>query len=285
MRQNSSMLGTLQRYLFGRSVEIPEALWAEELRALPLLHQLDAPVLQRLRALCGRFLAEKTMIGAAGLQLSAPMELHIATQACLPILHLGLRWYRGWRGIVVYPAAFRVRRKVHEESGLVHEIDADLTGEAWKGGPVVLSWEAAAADPLRSSDRPHGPASNVVIHEFAHKLDLLDGDADGTPPFDRRVHGDLDRATWQKVLDDAFERFCAELDLVEGEIAPNVDPDSVDADRYYAHLPLDPYAATDTAEFFAVSSEAYFLRPEQIRAAFPPWYELLHRFYRGGTGT
>ena len=67
------------------------------------------------------------------------MELHIAAQACIPVLHLGLGWYRGWSGIVVYPASFRVRRKIQEENGVVHELNMDLSGEAWKGGPVVLS--------------------------------------------------------------------------------------------------------------------------------------------------
>lgn len=275
------MIATLRRLLGRQAVEIPQSLWDRQLQALPLLHQWDTQEREQLRALCAQFLAQKTMVGVAGLQLSAPMALHIATQACLPVLRLGLRWYRGWRGIVVYPAAFRVRRKQHDDAGLVHEIVADLSGEAWEGGPVVLSWEdAAGPDPCAPHDAgPH--ASNVVIHEFAHKLDLLDGDADGTPPFDPRLHAGLHRRKWQEVLEDSFERFCAEVDLVESEIPRNLDPESAQADRFYAHLPLDPYAATDHAEFFAVSSEAYFLHPAQVSAAFPAWYELLQRFYRG----
>jgi len=246
-----------------------------------LLGQRDPTERELLRALCARFLTQKTMTGVAGLQLTAPMALHIATQACLPILRLGLHWYQGWSGIVVYPAAFRVRRQLHDAIGLVQDVDLDLSGEAWEGGPVVLSWQDAAM-PDAGAARPTGPhASNVVIHEFAHKIDLLDGQADGTPPFDPRLHPSLQRRHWQRTLHDAYERFCAEVELVESEIPRDVDPESAEADRYYAHLPLDPYAGTDHAEFFAVSSEAYFLRPTQIGAAFPLWYELLERFYRG----
>jgi len=274
------MLAALRRLLSRRAPEISQPLWDRQLRALPLLQQLGRAERELLRALCAQFLAQKTMIGVAGLQLSAPMALHIATQACLPILRLGLHWYRGWSGIVVYPAAFRVRRNQHDASGLVHEIDAELSGEAWEGGPVVLSWQDAAM-PIPGVPQQSSHAANVVIHEFAHKIDLLDGEADGTPPFDPRLHASLHRQRWQSVLEDAYERFCAEVDLVESEIPGDVDPESAQADRYFARLPLDPYACTDHAEFFAVSSEAYFMRPDRISAAFPLWYDLLHRFYRG----
>ena len=118
------------------------------------------------------------------------MRVAIAAQACLPILELGLDWYAGWTGIVVYPGDFRVRRTETDEDGVVHEWDDELAGEAMPGGPVVLSWDAAAND----------PQINVVIHEFAHKLDMLNGAADGVPPLHpghgrarpgRRVRGGL----------------------------------------------------------------------------------------------
>jgi len=273
------MLPILGRHFSRRSARISDGLWEAQLRAFPVLARLEMPTLQHLRAMCERFLARKSMVGVRGLELTAPMELHIAAQACLPILHLGLGWYRTWSGIVVYPSTFRVRRKIQEASGVVHEFDADLSGEAWKGGPVVLSWEDATVQDGPDRERQKGPAHNLVIHEFVHQLDLLDGEADGAPPFDRRLHPGLDRSRWRIVLEDAFERFCAEVQMVESEIPRGVDPESTDGDRYYARLPLDAYAATDTAEFFAVSSEAYFLRPNELSAAFPQWFELLRRFY------
>jgi len=275
------MLPIFGRHFFRRPARISEALWTAELRSFAVLQQFDAPTLQHLRAMCEQFLASKSMVGVRGLELTAQMELHIASQACLPILHLGLSWYRGWSGIVVYPSSFRVRRKIQEESGVVHEFDASLSGEAWKGGPVVLSWEDVQTQDGVAQHQSEGPAHNVVIHEFVHQLDLLNGEADGVPPFDRRLHRGLNPRTWLAVLEDAFERFCAEVDMSEREIPAGVDPDSAQADPYCAHLPLDAYAASDAAEFFAVSSEAYFLRPGDVSAAFPQWYELLHRFYSG----
>jgi len=269
------MFSRLQRLLTRSVPPIPDIDWAAQLRALPLLQALDPAAQARLRGLCAQFLAHKRFAGAAGLDLTDAMRLHIAAQACLPVLNLGLQWYRGWSGIVVYPAAFRVRRQVHDDDGLVHDMDAELSGEAWEGGPVVLSWEDAGPGGDRGA--PH--AANVVIHEFAHKLDLLDGVADGIPPFSRSLHPDLDRQVWAAALDDAFERFCAGVDLAEDDIPPDVDPESDAADAWYARLPLDPYAATDPAEFFAVSSEALFLSATRLRDAFPQWHSLLQRFY------
>jgi Mlc titration factor MtfA (ptsG expression regulator) len=267
-----------------RAASIPQHLWAAQLHRFPQLLRLPAPAREQLRTLCGQFLGQKSMAGAAGLELTAAMELHIAAQACLPILNLGLGWYRGWQGIVVYPAQFRVRRRVQEDNGLEHEFDATLAGEAWYGGPVVLSWQDSkpgAQRPRDAAEAANGTmAGNVVIHEFAHTLDLLDGSADGVPPLDRRLHAGLDPAHWARVLDDAYERFCAELDLIDSEVPADVDPDSVAAEPYYARLPLDPYAATDPAEFFAVSSEALFVQADALQAAFPEWHSLLCRFYR-----
>jgi len=273
------MLPLLGRYFSRRPVQISDELWRGQIQAFPLLQELDAASQDHLRDMCGQFLARKSIVGVRGLELTASMELHIAAQACIPVLHLGLGWYRGWSGIVVYPASFRVRRKIQEENGVVHELNMDLSGEAWKGGPVVLSWEDTSESVYQSAGQRAGPAHNLVIHEFVHQIDLLDGEADGVPPFDRRLHRGLNRTNWVTELEEAFARFCAEVELIESEMPADVDPDSFDADRYYARLPLDAYASTDTAEFFAVSSEAYFVRPSDIRDAFPGWYELLRRFF------
>lgn len=278
------MLPSLRALFSGRDPQIPQELWAEQVRRMPWLQGWDAAELESLRANSARFLAQKSMTGAAGLVLDAPMQLHIAAQACVPISRLGLHWYRGWSGVIVYPASFLVHRSRHHPDGVVQEFDAELTGEAWAGGPVVLSWEDAASVAVRGEGRPApgGPAwaYNVVIHEFAHKIDLLDGEADGIPPFDARLHAGLGRKAWQSALEDAYERFCAELDLVESGIPGDVDPESADADGYYAHLPLDPYAASEPGEFFAVSSEAFFLDPGPMERAFPRWHDCLRRFYR-----
>jgi Mlc titration factor MtfA (ptsG expression regulator) len=251
-------------------VHIDDALWRATIEALPFLARLAAGERQQLRELAQRFLADKEMAAAGDLQLTAAMQVSIAAQACLPVLRLGLAWYGGWTSIVVYPDEFLVPREVTDEAGVVHEYTEPIAGEAWDGGPLLLSW----AD-VQDTDGHY----NVVIHEFTHKLDMANGEADGVPPFDRRLHAGLSAAHWRQVLEDAYERLNAELDLIEAEIPAEVDPQSAEAARYYAHLPLDPYAATDPGEFFAVSSEAFFVAPQRLRDAFPQWYGLLAAFF------
>ncbi|TMH33744.1 MAG: zinc-dependent peptidase [Betaproteobacteria bacterium] len=221
---------------------IDDALW--QAASAPLKFLPRAPKLRELALL---FLAEKEFTGAHQLPVTDVMRVSIAAQACTPILELGLDWYRGWRGIVVYPGDFRVRRQEVDEDGVVHEWEDDLAGEAMPGGPVVLSWDAAA----------HDPAINVVIHEFAHKLDMLNGEADGVPP----LHAGMDRREWRAAFAEAYDGFC----------------DAVDRGR---DTWLDPYAAEHPSEFFAVISEAFFREPHETKRRYPDVYEQLALFYR-----
>ncbi len=269
------MLRSLLDRLARGPVAVPDALWDSTLASVPFLARLTAAERTRLRGCAGQLLGSKQMSGAAGLELTAAMQLNIAAQACLPILHLGLDWYRGWSSIVVYPGEFLVPRSITDEAGVVHEYTEPISGEAWDGGPVLLSWD----DAQRASTEL-GYAYSVVIHEFTHKLDLLNGDADGIPPFAPALHADLAPADWRAALSDAYESFVAELELVESELPPSLDPESSEADAFYAHLPLDAYAGQDHGEFFAVSSEAFFVEPERLQAAFPDWYRLLAAFFR-----
>jgi Mlc titration factor MtfA (ptsG expression regulator) len=280
LRHNAAMLKTLLgRFTRSDAVAIPDELWVAAVTALPAAANLQPEELARLRDLAGRLLAEKEMAGAGELELTAPMQVSIALQACLPILNLGLDWYRGWSSIVVYPGEFLVPRSIADDDGVVHEYTEPITGEAWEGGPLLLSWEDAQRNTTDT-----GAAYSVVIHEFVHKLDLLDGVADGCPPFGRELHATLDGARWREVLDDTFERFLSELELIESELPEGLDPDTEEADPYYAHLPFDPYAAQDEAEFFAVTSEAFFVEPESLQRAFPEWYALLAAFFRQDPG-
>ena len=122
----------------GTTVEVPDDLWTATLAALPFAARLTAPERERLRSLAGDFLRNKEMAGAAGLELTAAMQVSIAAQACLPVLKLGLEWYRGWNSIVVYPGEFLVPRRVTDDDGVVHEYSEPITGEAWDGGPLGL---------------------------------------------------------------------------------------------------------------------------------------------------
>jgi Mlc titration factor MtfA (ptsG expression regulator) len=221
---------------------IDQALWRRATGGLRFLPQSE-----KLKTLTLLFLAEKEFAGAHGIEVTDRMRVAIAAQACLPILELGLDWYAGWHGIVVYPGDFRVRRKEVDEDGVVHEWVDDLAGEAMPGGPVVISWDAAA----------HDPYINVVIHEFAHKLDMVNGAADGMPP----LHPDMDARAWTAAFTEAYEGFCDALERGQ--------------DTW-----LDPYAAEHPSEFFAVVSEAFFEDPAETKRRYPDVYEQLRRFYR-----
>lgn len=247
---------------------IAPELWDDVLRAYPFLEVLDAAENERLRARAAWLLASKTMNGARGLVLSDFMRLSIAAQAALPILNLSPTLYEGWEEIIVYPEGFTIPRVHQDDAGVVHEYDEAAAGEAWEGGPVILSW----ADTL-----PGDTAFNVIIHEFAHKLDLSSGDANGIP--DLHAHPGLSPRAWHRVLQASLDRFTAALDAIEAAIPPDVDPESDAAAPWYNQLPLDPYAATDEAEFFAVSSEHFFVDPEPLARDLPDWYELLRAYY------
>jgi Mlc titration factor MtfA (ptsG expression regulator) len=222
---------------------IDDALWPK----LPFINNLSIGESGKLKQLVILFLAEKQFAGAHGLEVTDRMRVSIAAQACLPILELGLDWYSGWTGIVVYAGDFRVRRSEMDEDGVLHEWDDELAGEAMPGGPVVLSWDAAA----------HDPWMNVVIHEFAHKLDMRSGAADGQPP----LHAGMDRAAWTAAFKEAYEGFCEALERGK--------------DTW-----LDPYAAEHPSEFFAVISEAFFEGPKETRRRYPEVYKQLKLFYR-----
>ena len=265
-----------------RPSQVPDDLWEQVRVSLPFVRRFNQADRTRLRELCMQFLDSKSMTGAAGLEMTAHIQLSVALQACVPILELGLHWYRGWDGIVVYPSEFQVRRRIEDEHGLVQEFDDTLSGESWQGGPVILSWNPGPHLPAEVAPLPlsWGSAFNVVIHEFAHKLDQLAEPEGGRPPFDRRLHAGLNPGDWDEARDDAFERLNEAIDLAEAAVPGDIDPESPDADAYFADLPLDPYAAQDPAEFFAVSSEAFFVDPSRLGQAFPRWYSMLAAFYR-----
>ncbi|WP_286894274.1 zinc-dependent peptidase [Achromobacter sp. UBA2119] len=248
---------------------IPPELWRQVLDTYPFLAALTESEAAQLQARAAWLLASKTINGAQGLEVSDFMRLSIAAQACLPILNLTPELYEGWDEIIVYPASFRIPRTREDEDGVVHEYIEDAAGEAWEGGPLVLSWE----DTQLSAG-----GFNVVIHEFAHKLDLRSGFADGMPSLS--AHPDIKPRAWRQVLDDSLDRFIAAVDAVEAAIPHDVDPESEEADAWYGQLPMDPYAATDEGEFFAVSSEHFFVDPFPMQQALPEWYAMLRAYYR-----
>lgn len=246
------MIGWLASWWRRRSrTPIADTLWSKILLALPWLSQLESRELLELRVLAERFLRQKQILAAGGLQMNQGIQATIAVQACLPILYLGLDWYRGWYTVVVYPDDFVAPFEYTDEDGVVHSGERELSGEAWPDGPVVLSWHSSQAD--SGVQR----AGNLVIHEFAHKLDLLNGDANGLPP----LHAGMSRSNWVRAFSEAYDDFCRRVD--HGEWTA-----------------FDEYAAEDPGEFFAVISEWFFTDPHAVRAHYPEVYQQLCAFYR-----
>lgn len=265
------------RKLFKREQpEIPEPLWQECLARLPFLDRLDEEELARLKALAETLLAAKGMRAAGGLELSDEIATLVAAQAALPVLNLSLDLYDDMATIIVYPSAFIVPFSEFDEDGVVHEWQEPLAGEALHaGGAVVLSWE---------DSEDQGDGCNVVIHEFAHKIDMANGDANGCPPFLAAFHRDMSPARWQEDFSAAYTDFCGRVDALERSLPAGFDPDhEADAawyDELAQDLPLDPYAASNPAEFFAVASEAFFVQPGPLAADYPAIYRLLAQYYR-----
>jgi len=229
---------------------LDDALWQGAVADLPLLRGLTPQELERLRQQVTLFLHAKHMSAAGGLTLTDQMRLSIALQACLPILHLDLDYYDGWEEIIVYPDEFVPEFEYMDEDGVVHHVHEPMSGEAWLGGPVILS--------CRLGDSAHDvPGYNVVIHEFAHKLDMLNGDANGFPP----LHADMNRQAWSAVFSAAFADFQRRVEAGE-------------------ETAIDPYAAENPGEFFAVISEAFFETPLALLHDYPEAYAQLRLFYR-----
>jgi len=232
---------------------IPDALWALTLLRLPFLARLDVADRAELRRLCSLFLDRKQFHGVGGLEVTDDMALLIAAQACLPVLRLGLSCYDGFVGIVVHPDEVVARRSVMDEDGVVHEYEENLTGEAMSGGPLMLAW-ADVQDAAEAADW----AYNVVIHEFAHVIDMAAGGvADGVPPLPDAAS----RERWIEVVDGAYEAFCRLVDSGADTV-------------------VDPYGAEAVEEFFAVAVEAFFVAALPFRRESPAMYELLAGYFR-----
>jgi Mlc titration factor MtfA (ptsG expression regulator) len=229
---------------------IDRDLWQGVVARHVFLWRLDDGDRERLRELATLFLHDKVLTGAGGQPVTQRMRVDIAAQACMLILNLDLRYYRGFREIIVYPGQFVPQVEYVDEAGVVHVRREIRSGESWQRGPLVLSWED-----IQSGGQ--GTGYNVVMHEFAHKIDMLNGAADGFPP----LHTGLQRTLWAQVFAAAFDDLRARVDSG-------------------ADTAIDPYAAESPAEFFAVLSEAFFELPDVVRNAYPDAYRQLARFYR-----
>ena len=231
---------------------IPHHTWQSVTRNIVLLQGLDAVQMAHLRELTTWFLHNKSINGVQGLDVTLPMRVAVAAQACLLILNLDIDYFDNWVEVILYPGAFRVNHEQMDAIGLMHNKASDLTGESWLRGPVILSWDDVERDTYHSQ-----AGHNVVLHEFAHKLDGLNGVTNGMPPLRRG----MSRKKWSEDFSGAYDALC--LQVATGETAL-----------------INPYAATSPAEFFAVASEYFFTAPDILKDCCPGVHRQLALFYR-----
>ena len=235
-----------------RSTAIPDALWREALESLPFVAIYTDDELQRLRTKVVLFLSAKSIVGARGHQVTPLQRVIIAIQACVLVLYLDMAYYDGWENVIVYPHEFIPGWEVEDEAGVVHTNDAPLAGESMPGGPVVLSW----ADVEASADWD-ASGMNLALHEFAHKLDMRNGIANGCPPLPATMPPHI----WKKSLTAAYEDFRVRVERGE-------------------NTTIDPYAAESPAEFFAVLSEVFFSDPTLLLHEYSKVYKQFMWFYK-----
>ncbi|MGD9996864.1 MAG: zinc-dependent peptidase [Ilumatobacteraceae bacterium] len=234
-----------------RALEQPfPATWRHAIeRCWPTWAQLTTDERVRIEALIRQFVPEVRWEAAQGFAVTEEMQAVIAAQACLLVLELGLDHYRKVGSIIVHPRTVVLRGERRMAGGLASDSPFSIAGQAHHRGPVLLAWSTVAFE-ARHPDR----GNNVVFHEFAHQLDMLDGTIDGTPP----LQGSVSLERWVEVCTAEYER------LRHGE------DDSV----------LRAYGAVDPGEFFAVATETFFTRPVALAEQKSELYDLLSRFYR-----
>jgi len=218
--------------------------WSQLEEQIPFLAVLSAADSERLRERVNEFLGHKTFVGI-DLELKDWQCQWIATYACLPILNLGVAAYQDWRTILVYPDTFVPEQEWLDDDGILHRAEIPHAGQAWDRGPVILSWNDIVQD------------GAVIVHEMAHTLDAANGDANGFP----RLHRDMRPEQWSADFSAAFTALCRQVASGEEPV-------------------LDPYAATDPAEFFAVISEYFFFEPGYLHEALPTLYAHLRAYFR-----
>lgn len=202
-------------------------------------------------------IAEKSWEGGGGLELTEEIQVTIAAEASLLLLGLDHEFYPNVESIIVYPSDYTAPAKTRDASGVVDEYGSTRLGEAWDNGPVLISWADARSDSLNPRD-----GHNVVLHEFAHKLDMRDGVADGVPKLDDDAQYD----TWAEVMSAEYQ------ELVE------------QTEKGHKSL-LDSYGATNAAEFFAVATECFFEKSVLMQEHHPRLYEVLRAFYHQDTAS
>ena len=217
-----NLITKIRNYYVLRQNPISNQLWGKLANSLPICRQLEHKDLYKLKKLVTLFMYEKTFTGVKDFELDEEKKMIIAIQACVPILNLDISYYDGWIEIVVYPDTFVIYRNTTDNYGLVHDNKIAAAGEAWSHGPVILAW----TDVERDSFSPRA-GHNVTIHEFSHKLDMLNGRANGMPP----LHPNMRRGAWTQSLSEAYDILVRKI-------------------RNHEQTPINEYAATKSCRIF-----------------------------------
>jgi Mlc titration factor MtfA (ptsG expression regulator) len=229
------------------------ASWAEILEHhVPYYRLLPDADQKELQAHIRVFLAEKNFEGCGGLEMTDAIKVTIAAQACILLLHRKTDYYPGLYSILVYPNAFVVKAYQELAPGFWVEGHQIHLGESWQRGALVLAWDHVWANATDVHD-----GHNVVLHEFAHQLDTEDGKADGAPILQHRSL----YVAWARILGRDYQRLREDA----AQDRPSL---------------LDPYGATDPAEFFAVATECFFEKPSEMRLRHPELYRELQLYYQ-----
>lgn len=219
---------------------------------LPIYLHLSPDERRRLQGHIQVFLTEKQFIGCQGLQVTEEMKLIIASFACLLLLNERGEYFPKLRSILIYPSAYFVNQTVAISDYIVEERKDIRLGESWSRDQLILSWEQVQRDTKNWQD-----GHNVVLHEFAHQLDQEDGKAEGVPILAQKS----DYPIWSKVMTAEYQKLCHDIDQ-------------------NAITVIDSYGATNPAEFFAVVTETFFEKPQQLSSHHPTLYDLLQNYYQ-----
>jgi Mlc titration factor MtfA (ptsG expression regulator) len=229
------------------------AAWAEIVdRNVAYVRRLHPDERKHLEVLIQIFIAEKNFEGCNGVVVTDEMRVTIAAQACLLLLNLPMASYDRLSSILIYPDAFSYAEEIHDDAGLVTLDDEPVNGLASNEGAIALSWPDALAGAQQCGD-----GENVILHEFAHQLDELDDAVDGAPALESRTQ----YRDWARVLSAEYARL--QRDVEHG--VPGL---------------IDSYAATHPAEFFAVVTELFFERPQELKREYPALYDEVKQYYR-----
>ncbi len=221
-------------------------------RNLPQYRYMPTDLQLQLKKRIKQFLHEKTFVGCDGLVVTDEMRVTVAGKACLLLLNRETEVYPDLTHVLLYPGAFVAQRHEVQSGGIVTHTNQGLSGESWSDGRVVLAW-----DQVLGAAQVQTPGQDLVLHEFAHQLDSQTGSTNGAP----RLRNADAYEKWSRVMTHEFEQLQA--DMAQGF-------DTI----------IDPYGATNPAEFFAVTTEAYFQKSEALAHYHPALYQQLFTFYR-----